>query len=132
MTDAALLSQASGMCSAPQLQNRLLSSSVATACHLWASPYCSPVLQRPCSHRRSLQLGFTAQCCQQRAKPWASPASSLADLSHVPLPRLCIPSGFLGLLDVVCQKWNCLNLAELRNAKKIKQTGVLLGDTWSS
>lgn len=57
-------------------------------------------------------------------------ALSLSDLSHVPLLGLCVPSGFLGLLDVVRQKWNCLNLAELRNAKKIKQTRVLLGDTW--
>lgn len=57
-------------------------------------------LQNPCCHWRSLQMGFTAQ----RAKPLESPALSLADLSHVPSLGLCVPSGFLGLLDVARQK----------------------------
>lgn len=68
-TDAALLSQASGdVCSALQLQKRGLSSchaprrsSAAPACQWWGNPHCSPLLQRPCCHWRSLQLGFTAQ-----------------------------------------------------------------------
>lgn len=42
MTDAALLSQASGMCSAPQLQNHLLSS-----CHSPQWPLHVPPLLQP-------------------------------------------------------------------------------------
>lgn len=132
-TGASLLSQASGMCVQP-FSSRNVGCPPATLLVVPRQPLrvsggVTPTAAPFCCHWRSLQLGFTAQHWWQRAKPLVSPALSLADLSHVPSLGLCVPSGFLGLLDVVRQKWNCLNLAELRNAKKIKQTGVLLGDT---